>query len=133
MKIENRTENIRATDCDVYKMVSDCRSLERMMPEQVKDWRVSEDHCEFTIAGIASVQIDVVEKEEFSTVVYRLSNDKNIPVMMSFLIEGMGGFCNLTVSIDAEVPLFLQSVIKNPLQKVANSIGEKIKSHFENQ
>jgi hypothetical protein len=77
--------------------------------------------------------MDIVEKVADSKIVFRMTNDKNIPILLSFDINKTGETCRLDVTIDAEVPLFLQSVIKNPLQKVADTLGEKIKNYTEQQ
>ena len=38
---------------------------------------------------------------------------------------------DLNLAIDAEVPLFLQAMLKNPLQKFADVIVDKLKQNVE--
>ncbi|MCK9339746.1 MAG: hypothetical protein M0P38_07125 [Bacteroidales bacterium] len=133
MIIQNQTEGIHSGADKIYATLGNFQILEKMMPEQVQNWKATDEHCEFTVSGMASFQMDIVEKVADSKIVFRMTNDKNIPILLSFDINKTGETCRLDVTIDAEVPLFLQSVIKNPLQKVADTLGEKIKNYTEQQ
>lgn len=130
MRVESRAENIHSTDCRIYEIVANCRSIEKMMPPQVTDCQATEDECEFSVPGMAKVKLQITGKQEFSKVEYRLSAN-NIPITITFLIDGQDDLCNLHLIMEAQVPIFLQAVIEKPIRKVADTMVEKIKTEVE--
>lgn len=133
MHISSQASAIQAQDAMVYALISNCKNLETMLPPQVENFKADENHCECNVAGMASLRLDIIEKIENRKVVYQISNDKQIPLTCTFAIASQINSCDLTVDIEAEIPLFLQSMLKNPLQRVADALVEKIKNSAESK
>ena len=134
MEINSKSDTIVATDAKIYAMVTDLRRFGEFLPPQVQDWKAEADYCEFSVAGMIKARIEIAEKVEFSKVVYEIKNDKNLPVKFQIDIAGNGiETSNVGVKIEADVPFFLQGLVKDPLQKVANTIALKIKEIAEKQ
>lgn len=133
MKIESCAKDIKASDEKIFRMLSDCRSIQKMLPPQVKNWKADEDRCEFEIEGIAKANVNIAEKMEFSYIAYQVDNDKNMPLSFTFNIEKHGDLCDLTMKIDMNVPVFLQPMVRPPLQKVTDTALERIKSNVEQE
>ena len=134
MTINSKSDTIQAKDAKIYAMVTDCRRFGEFLPPQVQDWKAEEDYCEFSVAGMMKARIEIAEKVEFSKVVYEIKNDKNLPVRFQIDISGNGAETSgVAVGIEADVPFFLQGMLKDPLQKAANTITLKIKEIAEKQ
>ena len=134
MKINSKSGEIQAQDAKIYAMVTDLRRFGEFLPPQVQDWKAEEDFCEFSVAGMVKARIEIAEKNEFSKVVYEIKNDKNLPVKFRIDISGNGAAASqVEVGIEADVPFFLQGMVKEPLQKVADTIALKIKELAEKQ
>ena len=134
MNINSKSGEIQAQDAKIYAMVTDLRRFGEFLPPQVQDWKAEEDFCEFSLAGMMKARIEIAEKTEFSKVVYEIKNDKNLPVKFQIDISGNGAVASqVEVGIEADVPFFLQGMVKEPLQKVADTIALKIKELAEKQ
>ena len=134
MTINSKSDIIQATDAKIYAMVTDCRRFGNFLPPQVQDWNAEENFCEFSVAGMVKARVEIVEKVEFSKVVYEIKNDKNLPVRFQIDISGNGAANSaVDVGIEADVPFFLQGMVKEPLQKVADVMATKIKELAERQ
>ena len=62
MNLETPWKSISASQEDVYTFLSDLNNLEKLMPEQVINWKSSQDDCSFTIKGMADMTLNIVEK-----------------------------------------------------------------------
>ena len=131
MHINSKATDIHADSERIYHLISDCQGLKQFLPEQIQDWEAGENYCQFNVAGIATLKMEITERVEFSKVSYLISNDKQIPIHCLFTIETKGMTSDLNLAIDAEVPLFLQAMLKNPLQKFADVIVDKLKQNVE--
>lgn len=134
MKINSKSDIIQAPDAKIFAMVTDLRKFGEFLPPQVQDWKAEDDFCEFSVAGMVKARVEIAEKVEFSKVVYEIKNDKNLPVRFQIDISGNGAASSaVNVGIEADVPFFLQGMVKDPLQKVADTITLKIKELAEKQ
>lgn len=134
MTINSNSGEIQAKDAKIYAMVTDLRKFGEFLPPQVQDWKAEEDYCEFSVAGMVTARVEIAEKVEFSKVVYEIKNDKNLPVKFEIDITEKGvEHSEVGIGIEADVPFFLQGMVKDPLQKVADTIVLKIKELAEKQ
>lgn len=134
MTINSKSDIIQADNAKIYAMVTDCRRFGEFLPPQVQDWKAEEDYCEFSVAGMVTARIEITEKVEFSRVTYTIKNDKNLPVTFCIDInEKEVGHSEVGIGIEADVPFFLQGMVKDPLQKVANVMATKIKELAERE
>lgn len=134
MTINSKIDTIQAKDAKIYAMVTDCRRFGEFLPPQVQDWKAEEDYCEFSVAGMVTARIEITEKVEFSRVTYTIKNDKNLPVSFRIDInEKDTESSEVGIEIKADVPFFLQGMVKDPLQKVADVMATKIKELAERE
>ncbi|MCQ2263753.1 MAG: hypothetical protein MJZ70_05665 [Bacteroidales bacterium] len=131
MNISSTQKDIQAADSKIYNILCDFQKVEKFLPPQVQNWKIEGDTCQFDIQGIASVKMTIVEKQEFSHLAYRMDNDKNMPLSFAFDIKGHGTSSDLTLNVNLDVPVFLAPMVKGPVQKVADTIVEKIKMAVE--
>ncbi len=131
MNISSTQKDIQAADSKIYNILCDFQKVEKFLPPQVQNWKIEGDTCQFDIQGIASVNMTIVEKQEFSHLAYRMDNDKNMPLSFAFDIKGHGTSSDLTLNVNLDVPVFLAPMVKGPVQKVADTIVEKIKMAVE--
>lgn len=134
MTINSNSGEIQASNAKIFGMITDCRRFGEFLPPQVQDWKAEEDYCEFSVAGMVTARIEISEKVAFSNVTYAIKNDKNLPVTFRIDITEKGATTSeVGLNIEANVPFFLQGMVKDPLQKVADTIATKIKELAEKQ
>ena len=131
MKVSGKNIHVRASNRDIYDKLCNLSYFEKFLPEQVKDWEAGEDYCQFAIPGVATMRLTIAEKTE-SKIVYTASNAKNIPVSIAIFMDGKEDGTDLHADIDAEVPIFLNALVKKPLQNLVDMIADRVKTETEN-
>ncbi|MFN8166643.1 MAG: hypothetical protein U0X76_10890 [Bacteroidia bacterium] len=63
-RIESETATINKSAEEVYKFLSNFNNFGKLMPEQVTNWESTEDECSFTISGMASLGMKIIEKNQ---------------------------------------------------------------------
>ena len=132
MKINSKNEIIQSPDAKIFAMITDFRKFGEFLPPQVQDWKAEEDYCEFSVSGMITVRVEIAEKTEFSRVVYTIKNDKSIPA--SFWIDisaNSASASDVSLGMEADIPFFMQGMVKEPMQKMADMILQRIKEKAE--
>lgn len=132
MKVNGKTIHVQAKDQEIYAKLCNLNHLAKFLPEQIKDWQSTEDYCQFSIPGITTLKLSIDEKTEFSKVKYAANNDKNIPVSLSVFLDSKDDGTDLHAEIEAEIPIFLSAMVKNPLQNLVDMIADRVKGEVEN-
>lgn len=131
MKVTSNTEAVNAANSKVFSLVSNCNQFGGFLPEEVKDWESTEDYCKFSFQGLVTLTLRIVEKTEFSKVVFQAENDQNIPLSFSIAIAGDDSKCEVTVETEVNVPVMLSGMVKKPLQTFVDAVVVKIKEVAE--
>lgn len=131
MKVNGKTIHVQAKDQEIYAKLCNLNHLAKFLPEQIKDWQSTEDYCQFSIPGITTLKLSIDEKTEFSKVKYAANNDKNIPVSLSVFLDSKDDGTDLHAEIEAEIPIFLSAMVKNPLQNLVDMIADRVKGEVE--
>jgi hypothetical protein len=126
MTVTAKYESIAATAEQIYVLVSNCNRFGAFIPEQVKGWESTEDSCRFTIEGIATMDIRIVEKIACSKVRFQVSNDKHIPMELEITIENQKDTRKIEISMMADIPIFLQPMVKKPMQNLVDVMATRI-------
>lgn len=132
MNFSNKDQIINASAEKVFRLCSNCQNLISYMPPQVTDFKSTEDSCSFTVSNMFQVTLSITEKVEFEKIVYVASNDKNIPLSLTFFLKDIHP-CQTSMSVEVEmdVPIFLRSMVKDPINNVLQMLTSKIKMEAE--
>lgn len=132
MKIYSNTETIFVTPEKMFDMIVSFAhtDLAPSIP-QVSDWTNLEDGFKFTIANMITCSMRLAGQRPFTQVNYEVSTDKGITATAIFHIENAGGLSQVSIEADADAPLFLQGMIKKPLQDAMNKGLLKLKEMAE--
>lgn len=132
MQVTSQSKNIVATKQKIYEMLCDCRKFEKMIPVQsVQNLTFGDDYCEFEVAGIAKMRVEIAQRVENSLVVYKVLNDKNLPASCTFQVGGSDLAASVEVKLDVDIPIFLAGMVRKPLQQGADVAAQKIKEAAE--
>lgn len=132
MKISSTREHLNASSEKVYNLFVRFLQAETFpqMPQVTNVERVA-DGCRFTVGGMATCTLTLLQQIPYSLVSYQLGSDKGISATASAHIESEDNGCNLQLEMDAEVPFFLQGMLKGMLQNTLDKSMEKIKELAE--
>ena len=83
--------------------------------------------------NVADFKIEITEKQPYRLVSYKADNDKKIPISLSIFIENKETYSLLQIKLNADIPFFLQGMVKTPLQKFIDILEDKIKLEAEKE
>lgn len=132
MKFSSNEQSLIAPVERVFNLCGNYKNLCTYLPPQVTNFEANEDSCTFTIQNMVKVTLSVAEKVEFERIVYVASNDKNIPISLSFFFKKIDENCStLKIEMELDVPIFLRPMVNEPLEKFIQLMSEKIKMEVE--
>lgn len=132
MKFSSSEQSLNSSVERVFNLCGNYKNLCTYLPPQVTNFEANEDSCTFTIQNMVKVTLSVAEKVEFERIVYVASNDKNIPISLSFFFKKIDENCStLKIEMELEVPIFLRPMVNEPLEKFIQLMSEKIKMEVE--
>lgn len=133
MKVSSRKVHIQASDQKIFTLLNNFNNFGRFLPEQIQHWESTEEWCKFTIQGLLTMTLSILEKHEFSKIIYQADNDKNIQVTIILNINGIEEQSDILVEATADVPVFLSAMLNKPMQNFVDLMAEKIKNEAEKE
>lgn len=126
-RIESDSVQVAKSVNEIYNFLSNFNNFEKLMPEQVTDWKSSEEECSFTIAGMASLGMKIIEKRpsEFIKVTKNGSApfDFNLEVNIKSLSETT---TEVNLAFDADLNPMLKMMATKPLQNFLNLLVKRL-------
>ena len=118
----------------IFNFLSDFNNFGKLMPEQVTNWKSTEDTCSFTIQGMAELAMKITEKTPFSKIVYSSEN----PSPFEYTLEMNIGIVNETqctsvINFHANINPMMKMMLQRPLENFVNILNQKLKETFEKQ
>lgn len=130
--IKSNQEAIAASPEAVFSLLADYRNFNELLPEQVTNWKVSDDTCSFTIKGMADISLKISQRQPFSLVVYSSLSPTPFPFELVFNINENGAQSAVICEFRGELNPMLQMLARSPLQSFVNMVAERLRIHFEN-
>ena len=128
-KIESKERVIKYSPEKIFTFLSNFNNFEGLMPDKVSNWTSTEDSCYFSISGIASLGMRIVEKNAYTNI--KMVDDGKVPFKFDFLIDLQeakdGSIIKLT--FNAQLNAMLKMVALNPLKDFLESLLD----HLEKQ
>ena len=129
-KIESKAREIHAPEASIFNFLSNFNNFEALMPDKVSDWTSTEDACYFSISGIASLGMKIVEKSAYSNI--KMVDDGKVPFSFDFLVDIEAKDAEhsmVKLTFNANLNAMLKMVAIKPL----NEFLEKLLDHLEQQ
>jgi carbon monoxide dehydrogenase subunit G len=123
---------VQKTQLEVFNFLSDYNNFGKLMPEQVTNWQSTDTECSFTIQGMASLQMKIVERRANDLISMESFGKTPIKFTLFVNIEAVNDqSCTALVSIDADINPMLKMMLDKPLsnlvEKLANKIPQEVK------
>ena len=131
MELHGESKKINSSADKIYHLVSNCANFGKYLPPDVTGFESTTEYCKFSMKNVAEFKIEITEKQPFSLVSYRADNDKKIPIHLSIHIDNKETYSLLQIKLNADIPFFLQGMVKTPLQKFVDILEDKIKLEAE--
>jgi carbon monoxide dehydrogenase subunit G len=126
-RIESDKQQVSKSADEIFKFLENFNNFEKLMPEQVKDWRSTEDSCSFTIAGMASLGMKIIEKRQPEFIKVAKDGaapfDFNLDVNIKPLSENSS---EVRLAFDADLNPMLKMMATKPLTNFLNLLVQRL-------
>lgn len=118
---------VQKTQLEVFNFLSDYNNFGKLMPEQVTNWQSTDTECSFTIQGMASLQMKIVERRANDLISMESFGKTPIKFTLFVNIESINDeSCTALVSIDADINPMLKMMLDKPLSNLVEKLATKI-------
>ena len=129
MKIESEKSEINKSSSEVFAFLTDFNNFQKLMPPQVTNWKSTADECSFTISGMASIGMKIVEKIP-NSMIKIVSNGKvpfeftlNIPLTENSPTQTTG-----QIIFESDLIPMMAMMVEKPLKDFFNVLASQMKN-----
>ena len=117
---------------DLYAFLSDFNNFEKLMPEQVTNWKATNDSCSFTIKGMADLAMTMGQQTEYSQITYNSVGEKpfRFDLKTHFSLAG-NNQTETHIILNADLNPMIKMMASRPLQNFVNLLVNKLKEFIE--
>jgi hypothetical protein len=127
-KIESEVVDIENSSENIYNYLSDFRNFEKLMPSQVTNWKATEDECSFTLNGMASIGMKIVEKAPFKKITINSNGKVPFEFQLFVLItEKAPASCIGQLVFESDLNPMLKMMVVKPLGNFFNLLAQRMK------
>ncbi len=117
---------INSSQEKLFAFLSNISNFKQLMPEQVINWKAENNHCSFTIKGMADLSMRTAETIQHHTIVMV----SDIPSPFEFkLFSNINNISENQVELvfrfEAELSPMFAMLARNPLTNLLNTFGKK--------
>ncbi len=132
-KYESPKIEIRVPVEQVYQHLCSFNGFRQMMPDQIVNWKSNENHCSFTISGMADIEMEYDQRIPYETIKMKSTKSPFDFYINTSLKKTSALSCESSVVIDADINSMIAMMAGNALQNLAVIINEKIKTICEKE
>lgn len=126
-KLESDKVTLNKSAKEVYEFLSDFNNFRQLMPEQVVNWQSTSDECSFTIQGMASLGMKIVEKKPNSLIKIIKNGSAPFDFTLSCLIDESIQPCSIQLVFDVDLNPVMKMMAAKPLTNFLNILVTKLK------
>ena len=117
---------------DLYAFLSDFNNFEKLMPEQVTNWKATNDSCSFTIQGMADLAMTMGQQTEYSQITYNSVGEKpfRFDLKTHFSLAD-NDQTETHIILNADLNPMIKMMASRPLQNFVNLLVNKLKEVIE--
>jgi carbon monoxide dehydrogenase subunit G len=128
-RIESDTRIINKKQEQIFNFLSDFNNFETLMPDKVVDWKSDKESCSFTIQGLASLGMRIVEKEPYSYI--KIIDEGKVPFKFEFYVNIKNISENkseVMLIFDADLNMMLKMMAVKPLKNFLNMLLDELET-----
>jgi len=128
MRIESDKSEINKPAAEVFAFLSNFNNFQKLMPAQVTNWQSTDDTCHFTISGMASIGMKIVEK--IPNTLIKVVSDGKVPFPFTLnitLTETAPAQTTGQLIFEADINPMMGMMVEKPLRNFFNLLAGKMK------
>ncbi len=127
-KIESEKVEINNSALNVFNYLTDFNNFQKLMPPQVTNWQSTAEECSFTINGMATIGMKIIEKNPTSLIT--ISSHGKVPFEFKLFIlisEKGDSDCVGQINFESDLNPMLKMMVEKPLGNFFNLLANKMK------
>lgn len=128
-KLESDKVEINNSASNIFNYLSDFRNFEKLMPSQVTNWQATEDECSFTISGMATIGMKIIEKTPVTKIT--ITSNGKVPFdfkLFVFIEEKGADNCIGQLVFESDLNPMMKMMVEKPLGNFFNMLAQKMKA-----
>ena len=126
-KIESEKVTVAKSAKEVYEFLGNFNNFEKLMPEQVVNWQSTPDECTFTIQGMATLGMKIVERKPNSLIRINKNGSAPFDFTLSCMIDENSAPCTIQLVFDVDLNPMMKMMALKPLTNFLNILANKLK------
>ncbi|MBL7884325.1 MAG: SRPBCC family protein [Bacteroidia bacterium] len=127
-KIESDKVEIANSAETIFTYLSDFNNFGALMPSQVTNWQSTVDECSFTINGMATIGMKIIDKAPHSKI--SISSNGKVPFEFKLFVlitEKDASNCVGQLTFESDLNPMLKMMVEKPLGNFFNLLAQKMK------
>ena len=112
----------------LYDFLSDFNNFQQLMPQEVTNWKSTSDECSFTISGMASLGMKIIERTPHSLIKASKHGSAPFDFTLSCTMEANNDATDVQLIFDADLNPMLKMMAERPLTNFLNLLVNKLKN-----
>ncbi len=127
-KLESDKVEINNSASTIFNYLSDFNNFEKLMPSQVTNWSSTSEECTFTINGMATIGMKIIEKTPFTKIT--ITSHGKVPFefkLFVLLTEKDATNCIGQLTFESDMNPMIKMMVEKPLGNFFNMLAQKMK------
>ena len=127
-KIESEKVEVNNSAENIFNYLSDFNNFQKLMPPQVTNWTSTTEDCSFTINGMATIGMKIIDKTPFTKIT--ISSNGKVPFefkLFVLLTETGTSSCIGQLLFESELNMMMKMMVEKPLTNFFNMLAQKMK------
>ena len=126
MDFESKWQKVNGSAEQIFNFLNDLRNLEKLMPDQIIDYKAEAQKCSFTIKGMTSLSLKV--QQAISPKLILLVPDGKSPFEFELMahIKDSDNSTQAKIQLQADLNPMLAMMAKRPLQNLVEIMADKL-------
>jgi hypothetical protein len=126
--IESEIVDIDNSSEYIFNYLADFNNFEKLMPPQVTNWTSTSEECSFTINGMATIGMKIIEKNPFTKI--NISSNGKVPFEFKLFVllkEKDASHCTGQLTFESDLNMMMKMMVEKPLTNFFNMLAQKMK------
>lgn len=127
LTIETNKANINKASTDVFNFISHTANLEKLLPEQVQNFKGDSEMCVFEVKGLAKLGLQIQSRNPHHSVVFQ--NTEKTPVKFTLhvnIVPVNDSQCTAQLVFEGDVNPMMKMMIEKPLNNLFSGMSAKL-------
>ena len=126
MNLESPKVSVQKSDKEIFEFLSDIKNFEQIMPENTEKFEAGDNSFLFALKGMPDIRLNLHEKNEHDKIILSSASEKFPFTLTGNIVKLSDTSSEVQLIFNGEFNAMVAMMIKNPLQKFINTLGENI-------